>query len=150
VITKSSPPWKGASPTAKQRSTPSRKQIPNSENNSRCKGKRTKSSSESRKKRTRSSSKIRGKCTKISHCFPRVLAFINLSWILKKLFTIELRKMLIYKEELLTDVKNLLYRRTDDVERLQKVISDTERQFVDCLQQIKTLGEKDEQRQKEL
>jgi hypothetical protein len=58
--------------------------------------------------------------------------------------------MLIYKEELLTDVNNLLYRRTDDVERLQKVIGDTERQFVDCLQQIKALGEKDEQRQKEL
>jgi hypothetical protein len=54
------------------------------------------------------------------------------------------------KEELLTDVKNLLYRRIDDVERLQKVISDTERQFADCLQQVKTLGEKDEQRQKEL
>jgi hypothetical protein len=27
---------------------------------------------------------------------------------------------------LLTDVKNMLYRRTDDVERLQKVIADTE------------------------
>jgi hypothetical protein len=58
--------------------------------------------------------------------------------------------MLIYKEELLTDVKNLLYRRIDDVERLQKVIGDTERQFIDCLQQIKALGEKDEQRHKEL
>jgi hypothetical protein len=45
------------------------------------------------------------------------------------------------KEELLTDVKNLLYRRTNDVERLQKVIGNTERQFVDSLQQIKTLGE---------
>jgi hypothetical protein len=45
------------------------------------------------------------------------------------------------KEELLTDVKNLLYRRIDDVERLQKVIGDTERQFVDGLQRIKTLGE---------
>jgi hypothetical protein len=30
----------------------------------------------------------------------------------------------VSKEELLTDVKNLLYRRTDDVERLQKVIGD--------------------------
>jgi hypothetical protein len=50
-----------------------------------------------------------------------------LSWILKKLFTTELRKMLIYKEELLTDVKNLLYQRIDDVERLQKVIDNTER-----------------------
>jgi hypothetical protein len=45
------------------------------------------------------------------------------------------------KEELLTDVKNLLYRRTDDVGRLQKVIGDTERQFVDSLQRTKTLGE---------
>jgi ABC-type transporter Mla subunit MlaD len=54
------------------------------------------------------------------------------------------------KEELLTNVKNLLYHRTDDIERLQKVIGDTEQQFVDCLQQVKTLGEKDEQQQKEL
>jgi hypothetical protein len=68
----------------------------------------------------------------------------------EKLSTTELRKMLVYKEELLTDVKNLLYRRTDDIERLQKVIDDTERQFVDCLQQIKALGEKDEQQRKEL
>jgi hypothetical protein len=45
------------------------------------------------------------------------------------------------KEELLTDVKNLLYHHTDDVERLQKVISDTEQQFVNNLQRIKTLGE---------
>jgi hypothetical protein len=58
--------------------------------------------------------------------------------------------MLIYKEELLTDVKNLLYRHTDDVERLQKVINDTEQQFADYLQQVKMLGEEKEQRQKEL
>jgi hypothetical protein len=57
------------------------------------------------------------------------------------LATTELRRNLINKEELLTDVKNLLYRRTDDVERLQKVIGDTERQFADSLQRIKTLGE---------
>jgi hypothetical protein len=38
------------------------------------------------------------------------------------------------KEELLTDVKNLLYHRTDNIERLQKVISDTEQQFVESLQ----------------
>jgi hypothetical protein len=44
----------------------------------------------------------------------------------------------------------MLYRRTDEVEKLQKVIGDTERQFVDCLQQVKTLGEKDEQQRKEL
>jgi hypothetical protein len=68
----------------------------------------------------------------------------------ENIFTAELRKILTYKEELLTDVKNMLYRRTDDVERLQKVIADTEQQFTGSLQQIKTLSEKDEQRQKEL
>jgi hypothetical protein len=52
----------------------------------------------------------------------------------EKLSTTELRRILMSKEELLTDVKNLLYRRTDDVERLQKVIDDTEQQFVDGLQ----------------
>jgi hypothetical protein len=62
----------------------------------------------------------------------------------------ELRKILTYKEELLTDVKNMLYHRTDDVERLQKVIADTEQQFAGCLQQIKMLSEEKEQRQKEL
>jgi hypothetical protein len=51
---------------------------------------------------------------------------------------------------LLTDLKNMLYRRTDEVENLRKVMADTEKQFVDCLQQIKTLGEEKEQRQKEL
>jgi hypothetical protein len=43
----------------------------------------------------------------------------------ENIFTAELRKILTYKEELLTDVKNMLYRRTDDVERLQKVIANT-------------------------
>jgi hypothetical protein len=47
-------------------------------------------------------------------------------------------------------MKNMLYRRTDDVGKLQKVITDTEQQFVECLQQIKMLGEEKEQRQKEL
>ena len=47
-------------------------------------------------------------------------------------------------------MKNLLYRRTDEVEKLQKVIDDTNQQFVDCLQQIKTLGEEKTERQKEL
>jgi septal ring factor EnvC (AmiA/AmiB activator) len=68
----------------------------------------------------------------------------------KIIFTVELRKILTYKEELLTDVKNMLYRCTDDIERLQKVITDTEQQFVDCLRQIKMLGEEKEQQQKEL
>jgi hypothetical protein len=47
-------------------------------------------------------------------------------------------------------MKNMLYHRTDDVEKLPKLIADTEQQFVECLQQIKMLGEEKEQRQKEL
>jgi hypothetical protein len=68
----------------------------------------------------------------------------------EKIFTTELRKILMCKEELLTDVKNLLYRRTDDIERLQKIIDDTEQQFADCLQQVKTLGEEKGRWEKEL
>jgi hypothetical protein len=44
----------------------------------------------------------------------------------------------------------MLYRRTDDVERLQKVVADTKEQFADCLRRIKTLGEEKGQREKEL
>jgi hypothetical protein len=47
-------------------------------------------------------------------------------------------------------MKNMLYHRTDDVEKLQKVIANTEKQFDDCLQRIKTLGKEKEQRQKDL
>jgi hypothetical protein len=36
----------------------------------------------------------------------------------ENIFTAELRKILTYKEELLTDVKTMLYHRKDDVERL--------------------------------
>jgi hypothetical protein len=68
----------------------------------------------------------------------------------ENIFTIELRKILTYKEKLLTNVKNMLYRRTDNIERLQKVIADTGQQFAGSLQQIKTLGEEREQWQKEL
>ncbi|XP_025798576.1 uncharacterized protein LOC112878337 [Panicum hallii] len=38
----------------------------------------------------------------------------------------------------------------DDVERLQKVVTDTEEQFADYLRQIKTMGEEKERRHKEL
>jgi hypothetical protein len=41
----------------------------------------------------------------------------------------------------------MLYRRADEIEGLRKVMADTEKQLVDCLQQIKTLGEEKEQRQ---
>jgi hypothetical protein len=40
----------------------------------------------------------------------------------------------------------MLYRCADEVESLRKMMADTEKQLVDCLQQIKTLGEEKEQR----
>jgi hypothetical protein len=43
----------------------------------------------------------------------------------------------------------MLNRHADEVQSLRKVMADMEKQFVDCLQQIKTLGEEKEQRQKE-
>jgi hypothetical protein len=67
----------------------------------------------------------------------------------ENIFT-ELRKILTYKEELLTDMKNMLYHHKDDIEKLQKVITDSEQQFTDCLQQTKMLGEEKEQWPKEL
>ncbi|XP_025791754.1 uncharacterized protein LOC112872935 [Panicum hallii] len=47
-------------------------------------------------------------------------------------------------------MKNMLYCHIDDIERLQKVVADTEEQFANCLRQIKTLGEEKGQREKEL
>jgi hypothetical protein len=42
----------------------------------------------------------------------------------------------------------MLYHHTDDVERLQKVVADTEEQFADRLRRIKTLGEEKGWREK--
>jgi hypothetical protein len=47
-------------------------------------------------------------------------------------------------------MKNMLYHRMDDIERLQKVIADTEEQFADCLRQIKMLGDEKGRWEKEL
>jgi hypothetical protein len=44
----------------------------------------------------------------------------------------------------------MLYRCTDDVKRLQKVVADTERRFADCLRQIKMLGKEKGSWEKEL
>jgi hypothetical protein len=51
----------------------------------------------------------------------------------ENIFIAKLRKILTYKEELLIDVKSMLYRHTDDVEGLQKVIANTEQQFIGSL-----------------
>lgn len=60
----------------------------------------------------------------------------------------ELKNSLTYKDELLTDLKNLLYRAIDDVERLEKVAKDeekvakdAEKQLVQLMSQIKSMAE---------
>jgi hypothetical protein len=75
-----------------------------------------------------------------------IVPVVDNSMVWNLLITAELKKLLNYKEGLLTDLKNMLNRRADEVESLRKVMADTEKQFVDCLQQIKTLGEEKEQR----
>lgn len=54
----------------------------------------------------------------------------------------ELKKLLKSKEEQLTDVRNLLHHRTDDVEHLAKVLEDADKQLINCLKQIKMMAEK--------
>ena len=52
----------------------------------------------------------------------------------------ELKKLLVTKEELVTDLTNLVYRRTDDVEKLSKIKADADRQLVQSMKQIKDLA----------
>jgi hypothetical protein len=61
----------------------------------------------------------------------------------------ELKKMLKYKE-LLTNMKNLLYHRLDDVELLDKQLEDADQQLVQCIKQIKSMAEEKELKQKKL
>jgi hypothetical protein len=83
-----------------------------------------------------SKNRLRSKkrCTKASPFLARILSLSSLSCVLKTVFTAELRKLLAYKEELLTDIKNMLYHRTDDV--------DTEQQFIDCFSRSRRWAKK--------
>ena len=42
----------------------------------------------------------------------------------------ELKKLLVTKEELVTDLTNLVYRRTDEVEKLTRIRVDTDKELV--------------------
>jgi hypothetical protein len=46
----------------------------------------------------------------------------------------ELSNIIRYKEDLLTDMKNLLYRCTEDVELMAKKLEDANAQLRECLQ----------------
>jgi hypothetical protein len=42
----------------------------------------------------------------------------------------ELKKLLVTKEELVTDLMNIMYHHTDAVEKLTKIQADTDKQLV--------------------
>jgi hypothetical protein len=66
------------------------------------------------------------------------------------LLLVELKKLIKYKQELLTDMKNLLYRSSDDVELLNKLLKDADQQLLQCMKQIKSMAEEKELKQKQL
>ncbi|XP_039821202.1 uncharacterized protein LOC120683231 isoform X2 [Panicum virgatum] len=53
----------------------------------------------------------------------------------------ELRKSLKIQENLVLDLKLLMYRRTDEIEKLQKMKADYDVQLVEMFQQVKDLSE---------
>jgi peroxiredoxin family protein len=62
----------------------------------------------------------------------------------------ELNNIIRYKEHLVTDVKNLVYRATNDVEKLIKVLQDADVQLAECMTQIKDMAAEKELKDKEL
>jgi hypothetical protein len=62
----------------------------------------------------------------------------------------ELKNLLITKEELVTDLKYLVYRHTDEMERFEKMLKDANKQLAKTLQQIKGMAEEKNLREKEL
>ena len=54
------------------------------------------------------------------------------------------------KDDLVTDLTNLVYRRTNEVEKLSKYHADSDKQLVDCMQKIKDLAAERDAQAKEL
>ena len=50
----------------------------------------------------------------------------------------------------MTDLKNLVYRYTDDLERFDKMLKDADKQLVEAMTQIKDMAEEKDLRKKEL
>ena len=47
--------------------------------------------------------------------------------------------MLLQRDELVTDLKNIMYRHTDAVEKLAKIKTDTDKQMISDMKQIRDL-----------
>ena len=62
----------------------------------------------------------------------------------------ELKNLLEIKEDLVTHLKNLVYRHTDKMERFENMLKDADKQLAEALQQIKNMAEEKNLREKEL
>ena len=52
----------------------------------------------------------------------------------------ELKSLLLKKDELVTDLTNVMYRQTDAVEKLSKIKADSDKQLVEDMKQIRDLA----------
>jgi len=52
----------------------------------------------------------------------------------------ELKSLLLKKDELVTDLTNIMYRHTDAVENLSKIQADSDKQMVENMKQIRDLA----------
>jgi chromosome segregation ATPase len=62
----------------------------------------------------------------------------------------ELNNIIRNKDDEITDLKNLVYRRSDDTEKLIQAFQDADVQLVECVTQIKELTTAKEQNKREL
>jgi archaellum component FlaC len=62
----------------------------------------------------------------------------------------KLNNIIRYEEDLVTNVENLLYRATDDAEKLIKVLQDADMQLAECMTQIRDMAAEKELKHKEL
>jgi len=53
----------------------------------------------------------------------------------------ELKSLLLQKDELVTDLKNIMYRHADAVKKLTKIKADSDKQMVRDMTQIKELAQ---------
>ena len=52
----------------------------------------------------------------------------------------ELKSLLLKKDELVTDLTNVMYRQTDVVEKLSKIKADSDKQLAEDMKQIRELA----------
>ena len=62
----------------------------------------------------------------------------------------ELKSLLLKKNELMTDLTNVMYRQTDAVEKLTKIKADSDKQVVRDMKQIKDLAVDRDQKAQQL